>query len=336
MRVSVIVVNYNYERFLRHAIQSCLDQTYGDVETVVVDDGSSDNSQQVIGEFDGKVVSVYQENMGMMQAANHGLSVSTGDIIVFLDADDYLLEDCVERIVDNWKEGASKVHYRLKIIDQNGNDIGVFPPQHKPLGEGQVWKQILSAGRYTTPPTSGNAFSRNVLEKIFPVRDAKIGIGSSYYDSIPTDAYLKLRVPFYGPVVAIEDALGVYRRHETNFGANNNPYVHRGKRQRLLRLAKMNSEFIERQAAALGRTWDEDVLFTYGKFLKLRVLSFRFDGRTHPWPTDTRANLLGKALNNLTRASMSQKGRRAYEVLSVGLLCVMPYSLSRVLLRAIH
>lgn len=336
MRVSVIVINYNYARFLRQAIESCLDQTYENIETIVVDDGSTDDSQAVIKEYGTKMRPVFQENKGMMQAANNGFSVSTGDVVVFLDADDYLLRDCVERIVDCWVEGAAKAHYRLQKVDKEGNDLGVFPPREQRLSQGEVWKEIMSNGRYITPPTSGNAFSRQVLDRIFPVRDARIGEEGGYFDFVPTDAYLKLRVPFYGPVVAIDEVLGVYRMHGANAGADNNPYMHREKRQRLLRLAKKNAQFIRKQAMALNEPWDEDVLFRYGKYLKLRVLSLRFDGSGHPWPADTRAGLLKKAWRNLDKGAVNHTGRKVYDFIIIGLLCTLPYGLSRRLLKAIH
>lgn len=335
-RVSVIVINHNYGQFVRDAIESCLEQSYNNVETIVVDDGSTDNSQQVIRSFGNKIASIFQANLGMMQAANKGFSLSTGNIVIFLDADDYLLKECVERVVNCWREGTSKVHYRLQMIDKNGNNIDVFPPRDQKLGQGEVWKEIMSSGRYTTPPTSGNAFSRTVLERIFPVRDARIGQGEGYYDYLPTDAYLKLRVPFYGPVLAIDEVLGNYRIHGCNSGAENSPYVHRGKRQRLLRLAKKNSEFIQKEATAMKLAWDEDVLFRYGKYLKLRVLSLRFDGACHPWPKDTRVVLLKKAWRNLDSGSVNKTGRKMYDFLVVGLLCALPHRMAIGILKVIH
>src|SRR5215217_1250210 len=88
--VSVVVNNYNYGRFLGEAIDSALAQTYPRTEVVVVDDGSTDDSCSVIAGYDGRVVPVLKENGGQASAFNAGFAASRGDIVIFLDADDYL------------------------------------------------------------------------------------------------------------------------------------------------------------------------------------------------------------------------------------------------------
>src|SRR6476646_282737 len=86
--VSILINNYNYERFLKDAIDSALNQTYSKIEVIVVDDGSTDNSRSVIESYQDKVTAIFKENGGQASAFNTGFEASQGEIICFLDADD--------------------------------------------------------------------------------------------------------------------------------------------------------------------------------------------------------------------------------------------------------
>ena len=288
MKVSIIITNFNYEDYLEDCIKSCINQSYKNIEVIVVDDGSTDNSKDIIEKYSDSIRKIYQKNEGMIGASNTGFKSAKGEIIMFIDADDYLYENAVSEICKMWKDGTSKIHFRLQNIDENGNEGSYTPPQKIKLGHGQVWKEILSNGMYITTPTTGNAYSRKVLEKVFPIEDAKINNEGSYYDFIPTDAYLKLRIPFYGNIISIENPLGVYRIHGRNNGVKKTPYTSKKKRQRSLKLSKLNSDFINIFASKNGLNWSEDVLFRRNKMMVIRILSFRFDGSCHPWDQDTR------------------------------------------------
>src|SRR3954449_8708213 len=97
MRVAVVVNNFNYERFLSTAIESALAQTHPDVEVVVVDDGSTDGSREVIAGYGDRVRAVYKENGGQASAFNAAFAACTGDVVIFLDADDALLPQTAAR-----------------------------------------------------------------------------------------------------------------------------------------------------------------------------------------------------------------------------------------------
>src|SRR5260370_20141390 len=101
---SVIVNNYNYERFLREAIDSALNQTYRNTEVIVVDDGSTDGSLEIIASYGQRIIPLVKANGCQNSALNAGFSLSRGDVILFLDSDDVLVPSAVVAAVDAFCE----------------------------------------------------------------------------------------------------------------------------------------------------------------------------------------------------------------------------------------
>lgn len=104
-KVSILVPCYNSERFIAETLDSCLSQTYRNIEIIVVDDGSTDNSFELARRFESSIVKVYrQNNSGACAARNHAFSRSSGDYVVYLDADDiispYFIEEHIMRLCD--------------------------------------------------------------------------------------------------------------------------------------------------------------------------------------------------------------------------------------------
>lgn len=98
--VSVVIPTYNYAPYLRRCLESCLEQTCGSVEIIVVDDGSTDETEQVVRETGRGVRYISQRNMGVSSARNTGMDLARGEFIVFLDADDYLVKDGLKMRLD--------------------------------------------------------------------------------------------------------------------------------------------------------------------------------------------------------------------------------------------
>ena len=101
-KVSIVINNYNYGRFLADAIDSALTQTHPQLEVIVVDDGSTDNSREVIARYGDRIRPILKPNGGQASAMNAGVAASTGDIIFFLDSDDMLLPEAAETVVGHW------------------------------------------------------------------------------------------------------------------------------------------------------------------------------------------------------------------------------------------
>ena len=96
MKVSVIIPTYNYAHYITEAVESVLNQTYKDFEIIVVDDGSTDNTKEVIRPYLNKIKYIYQQNSGPSAARNRGIKEAKGEYIAFLDADDIWLPQKLE------------------------------------------------------------------------------------------------------------------------------------------------------------------------------------------------------------------------------------------------
>jgi glycosyltransferase involved in cell wall biosynthesis len=209
---SVILSNYNCGHFLAQAVESALGQTYPRTEVIVVDDGSTDNSREVLADYRGRVQVLFKENGGQASALNLGLRASRGNAVVFLDADDLLLPTALEQALDLFADrGATKVHWPLWVIDERGRKTGEVCPDWGPLAEGDLREAVLRRGAdgYVWPPTSGNCWSRAFLERVGPLPEAG--------NSVWPDFYLATLAPLYGPVHRLAEPQGLYRIHGGNY-----------------------------------------------------------------------------------------------------------------------
>lgn len=282
-RVSVVVNNFNYARYLPQCIDSALSQTYPATEVVVVDDASSDDSREVIRRYRGRVEPVLQERNGGQGAAfNAGFRASHGDILVFLDSDDYLYPDAIESVARAWTPGASKVQYRLDLVDADGRWIDLYPPPEVSFESGDVVPRLLSAGRYETSVTSGNAFSRTALERILPMPEGEFRLAA--------DGYLVTLAPLFGPVISIERALGAYRQHGHNaWGLDPGALAER--LRRLLEHDEHKYRFLKVKAAELGLTVSRELGLGDHQHLATRLASLCLDPERHPYRGDSRTSL---------------------------------------------
>jgi glycosyltransferase involved in cell wall biosynthesis len=129
--VSVVLATYNSERFLAEAVRSILAQTYTNLELIVVDDGSTDGTRDLVDGFlaDGRVKYVYQKNAGQPSADNAGIAQARGSFIAFNDADDVWMPDKLERqmpLFDHSRR-VGVVYSPLLYIDEAGEPVSMWP-----------------------------------------------------------------------------------------------------------------------------------------------------------------------------------------------------------------
>lgn len=100
--VSIVIPIYNVEKYLERCLISILEQTYNNIEVICVNDGSPDESQYIVNKYtnDSRVISIVQENKGLSGARNIGLEYVSGEYVMFVDSDDWLYANCVQRAID--------------------------------------------------------------------------------------------------------------------------------------------------------------------------------------------------------------------------------------------
>lgn len=291
--VSIIINNYNYDRFLAEAINSALNQTYPHTEVIVVDDGSTDDSRDIIAGYGDRIIPILQSNGKQAAAFNSGFARCKGEIVLFLDSDDFLLPHAVERIVDIWKPSLSKVHYRLNVVDSDGQSLGYsFPQGGFPLSTGEVWRTLLQSSGYVSTPTSGNALNHKALAEVFPIPDR-------YKQT--ADDYLSMLIPFYGEVAAIEDPLGAYRVHDSNQWAL--ATVTGDRFHRFVKHDLQNFALLTQKAQELGHELPMDLEQRSIGRLWSRIISFRLDPENHPVSSDSSEKLVYWGIRSLWKYS---------------------------------
>jgi glycosyltransferase involved in cell wall biosynthesis len=203
-KLAVVIPCYNYESFVERAIRSVLDQGRYDCELVVVDDGSTDNSWDVINRSGVRAFRI--ENGGARPACLFGLDKTRAPFVLFLDADDELKPGALGTIIDRLDPNVAKLQFALTRIDADDNIISSASPTLKTYRERETLaRRVLKTGVYRSPPTSGNVFRRDLCELL---READ-------YDKF-VDGVILFAAPFFGDVVSISEELGCYRIHGHN------------------------------------------------------------------------------------------------------------------------
>lgn len=317
--VSIIINNYNYAQFLSQSIDSALNQTYPHIEVIVVDDGSTDNSREVIAGYGNRILPILQPNGKQAAAFNSGFGRSRGDIIIFLDSDDYLFPYAVERIVSIWQPSLAKVHYRLNVVDAEGKSLGYSSPQgSQPLSQGQVWRNLLETGGYVSTPTSGNALNRNAMLPLFP-------IPNEY--KLTADDYLSMSIPFYGDVAAIEEPLGAYRIHASNQWALT--AITGDRFHRFVQHDLQNYDLLMQKAKEIGFHVPADLEQRSIGRLWSRLISLRLNWQKHPIPTDRPLLLIYQGIRSLWKYSSFNWQKRCFYSLWFIWVGLVPLALAK-------
>lgn len=109
-KISIIVPIYNEEENLRKCIESLINQTYKELEIILINDGSTDKSKEIIKSFkDKRIIAINKKNTGISDTRNIGIGKSTGDYIMFVDSDDYLELNCIERLIETAEKENSEI-----------------------------------------------------------------------------------------------------------------------------------------------------------------------------------------------------------------------------------
>lgn len=170
-RTSIVVPVYNVEKYVGKCIDSILAQTDGDFELLLIDDGTKDTSGEICdayGEKDSRVKVIHQENKGLGGARNTGIEAATGEWILFVDSDDWLEPDILEKAGKTAREtGADLVMFGFRSVDELGTTLQNYVEE---LPKGQVLEIAKHPDIYLTAPCAWNKLYKTELFRKTGVR----------------------------------------------------------------------------------------------------------------------------------------------------------------------
>ena len=194
-KVSVIITVYNGERYIRETIQSILDQKYSNLEIILIDDGSTDNTADIIDQLPAKINYEFQENKGIAEGWNKGIHKSTGTYISFLDADDL------------WSK--SKTHKQVRLLETKP-DMDIMFGHAK-----EFYSEDVHRVSADLKPIPGYSAGTMMIKK---ERFLNVGLfNTKWIKGIFADWYL--RATEAGLTVYMDEEIFLYRRiHDKNHG----------------------------------------------------------------------------------------------------------------------
>ncbi len=211
--VSVLIANYNYGRFIDRALDSLLAQSYRHFAGFVCDDGSPDDSREVVARYaqrDARIRLLEKENGGVASALNMAYRACRGDVVCLLDADDFFASAKLERIVACFREqaGVGLALHAMQVVDSQEREVRRLP-SYGGGEEGWIAETARArGGRWRTMPASALAFRRTVAERLFPIPESTF--------RSEADGFLGMLAALLTPVAFLPEALACYRLHGAN------------------------------------------------------------------------------------------------------------------------
>ncbi|WP_418301553.1 glycosyltransferase [Lysinibacillus fusiformis] len=216
MLASVLINNYNYAPYLTECIQSVLDQAYSDIEIIVYDDGSTDNSLEILSKFKNiKVISNSNYGKGhclnQMNAVYQAFKESTGEVVFLLDSDDYFKKEKVEKVINLFKEhpNIDVIQHPLEEVDVNGISKGNIVPVLKNIQDYKNYIYQTESLFHLFSTTSALVFKRSFLENVLPLEEDK-------FSYIAVDTRLMQLSALSASIFTIFEPLTYYRKHGEN------------------------------------------------------------------------------------------------------------------------
>jgi len=212
---TVLINTFNYGIFIEEAIDSVLCQTFPgeQIEIIVVDDGSTDDTAERVRKYGDRISYIYKANGGQASAFNAGVQAANGEIIAFLDSDDYWAPSKLQEVAGEFGRSSSVdfVYHYMDVVDNDHHllDRYVYPePVHEHYCE-----EYLAGNLPWFSPTSGMSIKRDCLKKMMPLPEDF---------SIAADIHLHFLLPFYIRELAlIRKPLGSCRLHGDNLSGGN-------------------------------------------------------------------------------------------------------------------
>ena len=244
--ISVIVPVYNVEKYLNQCISSIVNQTYNNIEIILVDDGSPDNCPGICDEWakkDGRVKVIHKENGGLSDARNAGLDICNGDYLVFVDSDDWLETDYVEKMLSIAEEENADIVACSYVNEFELSGRMVFKKKEHFIGNSEQALFLLYDG--TRIAAAAMKLYRTIIWQ-----DMRFPIGRLYEDTLTTYKAFDLA----DRIAQIPDGLYHYRIREGSI---------------------MTSQF-SLKTVGISDAWKENYLFCKNKYPRIKDVARSF------------------------------------------------------------
>jgi len=206
--ITVLITTHNYGRFIEQAIDSVLAQEFpqDQVQTVVVDDGSTDDTAERMKKYGSRIEYFYKTNGGQASALNMGISKARGEIVALLDADDVFLPGKLAHVAEAFERNPAvgMVYHRLREWHVQTNESREWPFVPISGDFRETPDYFLS---YYAQPASALSFRRTAISPLLPIPEAIRMLG---------DCFLASLIPLLSPIVALPEDLALYRMHGSN------------------------------------------------------------------------------------------------------------------------
>lgn len=238
-KVSVIIPVFNGEKFIQRCISSVIRQTYKNLEIIVIDDGSSDNTKNVVVDNFPSVSYLYQRNCGPAAARNLGINKSTGDYIAFIDADDVWLPEKISMQIEALRKNPKikVVHTNIEIMNDGKVDKTFYPIDRQ---ENKMFESLLLwTGSVVC---SSILFSRECIEKV------------GNFDSelwTAEDVHLFLRMAYYYDFYFINQPLVIKYHHDSNLTNTSNIHYGSGGLLALTKIEQMFPDYSRKKSKVM-------------------------------------------------------------------------------------
>lgn len=327
--VDVVVTNHNYARFLPQAIESALAQTHPEVNVVVVDDGSTDDSREVLRLYEDRVEVVLRGQGGQASALNAGVERCRGEVLLVLDADDALRPHAAERVATAFaaRPELSKVQFPMEIVDADGRPTGAVKPGghlRAPVGD-QRRAELTHPFDLPWLPGGGTGFRTEAVRRILPIPAAD-------YPRSGADWYLVHLTALLGEAALLDEVCASYRVHGGNAYELERDRIDLDHVREAVLFAGATTRSLERLADELGLQYPRPILSCAD--LANRLVSVKLDPARHPLPGDRPLALLRDALHATRRRFDVSVPMKAMLVTWFALEAIAPRRLARPLAEA--
>ena len=209
MKISVITPSYNQGHFIKETIDSILSQDWDEIEYIVMDGGSTDDTVDILKSYGDQIIWKSEKDRGQTHAINKGLEIATGDVLCYLNSDDFFMPGVIRKVMEKFQSdnNIKWISGDYIIIDENGKEIQSFVASYKRFLRSLPQKSTLEVANYIIQPST---FWRREVYEEFGEFDEDLHLTMDY------DYWLRIIQKY--PLTNLDEALCSFRIHGDSKG----------------------------------------------------------------------------------------------------------------------